>query len=363
MPRGIPRPVNDRLHDALTMRSVDLVRLANGEAVSFTTGIMRQADELIAGRLAMVEGSLTPAQFKRLDDRLRNILAVQERRMRKRLNAYVGNLSADDLDMLGEALERVFRPLGLKPKIPAAGSASARARSATVRGVPMSRMFQRFFRNDRERVLAQVRAGIADGLSGSGLARSVVGTKSRRFLDGIRQVSRRSIDTVVQTISTHTVTQARELLYEVNPDLVREERWVSTLDNRTSDICQALDGRVFPVGQGIMPPAHPNCRSARMPIVPGLKALPVDPAKQTILPSTVADSFDGKGPQVLTYNKWLSSQPVAAQRDILGPTRFALFQTGEIELRGFVNDRGVTRTLDELRRNNAKIFTMAGLDD
>ncbi len=361
MPRGIPRPINDRLHDALTMRSVDLVRLANGEAVALTTGIMRQADELITMRLALVEGSLTPVQLKRLEDRLRNILAVQERRMRKRLNAYVGGVVSADLDMLGEGLERAFRPLGLKPKVPAPGSAVARTRSATVRGIPMSRSFQRFFRNDRERVLAQVRAGLADGLSGGGLARSVVGTKSRRFLDGIRQVSRRSIDTIVQTVTTHATTQARELLYEVNPDLVREERWVSTLDARTSSICQALDGRVFPVGEGIMPPAHPNCRSARMPIVPGLRALPVDPERQVILPATVKDSFDGKGPQVLTYDKWLRSQPAAAQRDILGPTRFALFQTGEIELRGFVNDRGVTRTIDELRARSAKIFDMAGL--
>ena len=98
-----------------------------------------------------------------------------------------------------------------------------------------------------------------------------------------------------------------------------------------------------------------------MPIVPGLKALPTD--KDQFLPSTIKESFDGKGPQVLTYDKWLKGQPASVQKDVLGPSRFALFKTGDIELKGFVNDRGTRRTLDELRLRSPKIFDAAGLND
>jgi SPP1 gp7 family putative phage head morphogenesis protein len=355
------KPVNDKIHDALTMRQVDLVRLANGVSGSLTSGIMRNADDKIVSRLALIEGRLTPKQLAALEERLTNILAVQERQMRKALNAHLGNLVTDEIDNTAGLLARVFKPLGIEPKSAAAGAALRRARREPVRGVPMGRMFQRFFRNDRERTLATVRSGLQAGQSGPQLARSVVGSASRRFLDGVRQVSRRSVDTMVQTISTHAVAQTRSLMYESNPDLIREERWVSTLDARTSDICQSLDGRVFPINQGIHPPAHPNCRSARMPIVPSIRALPVD--DKQFLPSTAKEAFDGKGPQVLTYDKWLKGQPAKVQREVLGPTRFALFQTGEIELRGFVNDRGTRRTLPELRARSPKIFDMAGLTD
>lgn len=356
------KPVNDKIHDALTMRQIDLVRLANGVSGSLTSGIMRNADDKIAARLSIIDGKLTAKQTAALELRLTNILAVQERQMRKALSAHLGNLATDEIEHTGGLLGRVFKPVGIEPKTgTAAGAAVRAARKEPVRGVPMSRMFQRFFRNDRERTLATVRSGLQAGQKGPQLARSVVGSVGRRFLDGVRQVSRRSVDTMVQTITTHTVAQTRSLMYASNPDLIKEERWVATLDARTSDICQALDGRVFPINEGIHPPAHPNCRSARMPIVPGLRALPTD--DKQFLPSTIKESFDGKGPQVLTYDKWLKGQPASVQKDVLGPTRFALFKTGDIELKGFVNDRGTRRTLDELRLRSPKIFDAAGLND
>lgn len=48
---------------------------------------------------------------------------------------------------------------------------------------------------------------------------------------------------------------------------VQQYQWVSTMDSRTSDICQNLHGRVFAIGQGPLPPAHINCRSTIVPVV------------------------------------------------------------------------------------------------
>jgi len=41
----------------------------------------------------------------------------------------------------------------------------------------------------------------------------------------------------------------------------KKYRWVSTLSERTSDICRNLNGRIFEFGKGPLPPAHINCRS------------------------------------------------------------------------------------------------------
>lgn len=51
--------------------------------------------------------------------------------------------------------------------------------------------------------------------------------------------------------------------------VVPEFEYVATLDNRTSDICIDMDGKVFPLAQaatGInVPPLHPHCRSTTIP--------------------------------------------------------------------------------------------------
>ncbi len=362
MARGVPRPINARIHDALVMRQVDLVRLANGEAASLVTGTMRAADEKIVGRLSLIEdpGRLMPRQVARVEERLTNILAVQERQTRKRLNAYIGDVAAAELVDCEALLARAVRPLkGIDVKTSTAGAAVVRARKAPIRGVAMTRLLQRFFRNDRERVRGQFRAGVADGQNTGALIRAVVGTRSKRFLDGVRQVSRRSIDAITQTITTHVSAQARGLIAEVNPDIISAERWVSVLDTSTCPVCGALDGKVFDVGEGVHPPVHVNCRCVRMPIIPNLRAIPAD--DKQFLPSTVADSFDGKSPQVLTYPAWLKSQRVEVQKDVLGPSRFALFKEG-VPMQGFVNDRNKVLTLAELRIRSPRIFSMAGLD-
>lgn len=46
-------------------------------------------------------------------------------------------------------------------------------------------------------------------------------------------------------------------------------KFLATLDNRTSEICQEMDGKIFDVKNGLpgenIPPLHPNCRSTIVP--------------------------------------------------------------------------------------------------
>jgi len=43
--------------------------------------------------------------------------------------------------------------------------------------------------------------------------------------------------------------------------------WTSTFTEVTCEVCMGLDGRIFKIGQGLMPPIHPNCRCFVVPIV------------------------------------------------------------------------------------------------
>lgn len=87
------------------------------------------------------------------------------------------------------------------------------------------------------------------------------GTRKANYADGLMSRFGKQTATVVRTSMQHVNQAARQVVWADNSDIIVGYRWVSTLDSRTSDICQDLDGEVFKIGDGPLPPAHPNCRS------------------------------------------------------------------------------------------------------
>lgn len=293
-------------------------------------------------------------------ERLRAILAQQAAVVSPAIRTFEREVAAAELAAQEALLARILRPLGLAPESAALGEALAAARSTPALGLLPREWIRGLSAGDVQRVLQTTRAAAQDGLTAQAAARSVVGTRSLGFRDGVREVSRRGLGTALQTLGTHSATQAQSTLWQANDDFIREERWTAMLDGRTSPICRALDGQIFPVGEGREPPAHPNCRSRRLPIIPELRAIPGAPDRD-VLPSTVANNFDGQPPAVLTYDRWLRERSDGFQRRVLGPTRFDLFKTGEVQLDRFVNDRGRQLTIPELRRRLPDAFDEAGL--
>lgn len=80
----------------------------------------------------------------------------------------------------------------------------------------------------------------------------------------------------------------------------KKYRFMATLDHKTSEICQSLDGREFLVKEAMpgvnYPPMHPNCRSTTVAVF--------DDDKVT---EKAARGADGKGytvPSDMTYQEW-----------------------------------------------------------
>lgn len=73
---------------------------------------------------------------------------------------------------------------------------------------------------------------------------------------------------IVRTESAHIVNEATWDGYKAS-GVVHKYQFLATLDSRTSEICQSMDGRVFPLSEkqeGVnFPPLHPNCRSTIVP--------------------------------------------------------------------------------------------------
>ncbi|MFD1690664.1 hypothetical protein ACFSHR_26830 [Azotobacter chroococcum] len=141
---------------------------------------------------------------------------------------------------------------------------------------------------------------------------------------------------VVQTAIGHTASVAREQFVETNQDIIKAERWVSTLDNKTSEPCRIRDrlqyavGTHKPVGHKIPWLAGPgrihwNCRATSTPVTKSWRELgiPID----EMSPGERA-SMDGQLPAETTYSQWLQRQSAARQDQVLGPERGRLLREG-----------------------------------
>lgn len=215
---------------------------------------------------------------------------------------------------------------------------------------------------DVERVTGAIRRGYFEGRTTEQVVRDVIGTKAANYQDGILGMSRRNARTVVHTGLQHVANTARAETMKANDDIVKGYRWVSTLDSRTSEICQALDGRQFDLGEGPVPPAHANCRSTIVPVTKTWKELGIDMPEMA--PGQRA-SEDGPVSASLTYFEWLKTQPASFVEEALGTTRAALFLKGGLDADEFarlqLNRNFEPLTIAELREKAPKVFERAGI--
>jgi hypothetical protein len=214
-----------------------------------------------------------------------------------------------------------------------------------------------------------VRFGFVEGQTTAEIVRKIRGTKALNYADGLLDINARNAETIVRTAISHTASYARDLTYAANDDIIKGIKWLSTLDSRTTPICQVRDGLVYtnethkPVGHsypwlGGPGRAHMNCRSSSTVVLKSWEELGL--GKDIASESTRA-SFSGQVPESLTYSQFLKKQSVEFQNEVLGVTKAKLFRDGGLEIDRFSSKQGREYTLDELRIRDAKAFKKAGL--
>lgn len=352
----MPTSDNDRLRDFSVTRQIQVLRASESETRRLLA-LLSAADEELTTMLARVRnpGSVTRRRLEAIQRSIRDALDRQHDALNGSLRDSLGDVAGAEAEAAAGALRRVTVPVGLDTATPRLGAVVAAMRQRPFQGRRLNDWIRLYRRGDVERVQAAVLRGITIGQTTDELVSSVVGTERLRRRDGVREVSRRGLRTLVRTSMIHASTVGRSEAWEANRDLLEGELWVSTLDSRTSSICQALDGEVFDVGEGQHPPAHPNCRSVRTPVLKDEEALGLEPGTRA--------SLDGQVPADLTYEQWLRGRSAAFQDEVLGPTKGALFRRGGLSLDRFVSDAGEPLTIPELRRAAPTAFREAGLDE
>ncbi|MCT8743102.1 minor capsid protein, partial [Glaesserella parasuis] len=149
-----------------------------------------------------------------------------------------------------------------------------------------------------------IRQGLLDGQQTSQMITDV---------KHLMNTSRRHAETLVITAVAKVADKAHQALRDENLDILAGEKHLSTLDTRTSTVCQLRDGLMWdldkkPIDHDVpyqRPPLHPRCRSILQLVTKSWKELGIDAEE---MPSSTRASQDGPVSEQINYENWLKSK-------------------------------------------------------
>lgn len=350
----------------------------------------------IRSRLANNVGLTTSVELRRLEALMEQIRAIREPGWKEATDVLKEEMVALSLAESASlnAIVAITLPVVIETALPSARLLRSIALARPFQGQILADWAASMEANDIRMIHNAVQLGMTAGESMDTIVRRVLGTRSLMNADGVTEMTRRQVQAVVRTAVQHVANHARTAWFLENSDVVVMERFVATLDSRTTPICRATDGKQFPMGKGPIPPLHWNCRSLRIAVFDGV-LLGDRPAKPYVerelvqqyasenglgdirtreaLPRGTKGAYDkwargeirnrvGPVPADTTYNEWLRRQSVAFQEDTLGITKAKLFRDGKLSLDRFVNRNGDELTLAQLAQRERAAFIAAGLD-
>lgn len=317
--------VYDAYVDRAVHRRIALGRYSN-HVVRQTVGLLGRMEVDLANRVKVVESdSYTGMRLERLLDDVRFRLHEAYAVLDRQITGDLDGLAGAQIEWEAVSTRQTGARIDITTDLPTVSQVVAAVKARPFQTKLLSEWLSDLETHAAARVRGTIRQGFVEGASPAEIARRLRGTRARRYQDGIMSISRRGAETMVRTAITHTAAVASEETYRAFGSVVIGVRWVSVLDARTSLTCISLNGRLFPVGKGIRPPAHLGCRS-----------------------TVCAELADVQSTPIPSYSDWLERQTRAQQDDILGPARAVLWRGGA-PLEAFTDNRGRVLTLAQLR--------------
>lgn len=354
---------NEKLQSQAISHQVDLQHYSNGE-VRKIIALLNRADADLVARLDSALQRLDGSSFT-----VRHMTAILSsvRELNREIFAELGETLQGDLGNLAQ-FELDHQAASFSTAIPGevlAVHPLASVSMEQVRNIAFSRPFQGRLLSEWLDGLEQsrtiqirdaIRIGMVEGQNTSQIVQRIRGTRAEGYADGLLQRTRRDVETIVRTAVSHVSGVGRDAFYGANTDLIKAERWLSTLDGRTTPACRIRDNLQYtpvehkPIGHKVPWLSGPGrlhmcCRSMSVPVTKSWRELGLD--FDEINPSTRA-SMDGQVPADMSYAGWLKGQSPARQDQILGPTRGKLYRDGKLEMDRFYNDKGRFLTLEQL---------------
>ncbi|MDW0618223.1 minor capsid protein [Mannheimia haemolytica] len=221
----------------------------------------------------------------------------------------------------------------------------ATQQATIIAGMPLESWFEKQGSELSFKFESTIRQGLLEGRQTPEIA------KATAELFGI---SRRHADTLVITAVAKVADDAHKALRDENLDLIKGEMHLSTLDTRTSTVCQVRDGKMWdtdykPIGHNLpyqRPPLHPRCRSILQLVMKDWKELGFEDVKNKS--ESTRASADGQVSDKTSYEDWLNSKSAEEQDKALGKGKADLWRRGVITFSDMLDQSARPLTLKEL---------------
>lgn len=348
---------------------------------------LEKSEKRIAKELASKRAKLSWQRFNEFGEALSRISKIRNEAWDKITKETIWRtkvLAGKEVEFMKKVLKEglPFRVSFATPSIPKIKAAVA---SRPYGGRVMRKWFRKLEEEDGLRIKEIVKKGVIEGYSVGKIANEI------RITQGMLE---RHAEAVTRTAVMHASSYARRKLFEANKDIVKEEQFIATLDDRTTIICGSLDNQVFPVGKGPKPPLHYNCRSLLAPLInPDIVTKrPMKRARMKDLIEKFADANDidldktgGRIPRryrknftsfkkaflkydvsivesTRRFSPFLKMQQWETMVEVLGQARARLFKIAGMKLQDFV-DLKANRVipLRVLHEKHAAAFKKAGI--
>ena len=340
---------NDFLADAATRRQVMVQRASRG--------ISKELDEVLEQLRADINSRIAdvPTEFQR--KRLGTVLASVEsilqggrENISQRLTERLNEFTDGEIEFQKETLDQVLNVETTVPPIEKVQSAVTSTPTELLIGntkqtMTVNQMVETFSKSNTKEIKNLISTGFIPGDTTDQIA--------ARVSQKVRGRTRAQARTVVQTAVNHAAGVARKEFSEENSDKIGGEKYLATLDARTTPTCSGLDGNIYEVGVGPKPPLHYNCRSLRVAV----------PREGSVLSGMEGSrpAVGADGVEQVTSNKtfsgWLRGQPADFKREFFrkyrdGQAKYELFEQGGLDAKAFIDADGAEISLQELREKN-----------
>lgn len=169
------------------------------------------------------------------------------------------------------------------------------------------------------RLVNGVKMGFVQGRTTRDIVKDVVGQ------GGLADISQRNAAALVKTAINHVSTQAKDVTYEKNKDIVEGYELVVTLDSRTSAICRSWPpNKVYGLDDEYQPkpPFHVACRTTTAPVISSEYDFLDADAKRAARGAEGGTQVDAN----TSYYDFFARQPAWWQDKAIGPIRGAIFR-------------------------------------
>lgn len=232
-------------------------------------------------------------------------------------------------------------------------------RNALVFGTIAASVVQ--YRNSRR---TRLRRNITSAAQSEGLT-GIVGlftvSRAARRVGRLFGETTRSINIFTGDVHTHASAVGAQTFADSNPafDLV----WTSIIDERTSSICLTRNGQFVNRDlDGLVPPGHFGCRSI---VVPAILEDNLTQGQLNRLRPDTRRAVERGLPNFNSTDDSFNQLNPAQQRQLLGATRFRIFEAGELSsVREFIGGDEDFVSLEQLaKRENIDLSEFRGRRD